>query len=631
MRERSRKNFVTDSTSSEAYLDEISRLRAVLDSAVDGIITIDERGRMEAANPAAERLFGYSVSEMLGRNVSMLMPSPDRDQHDQYLSNYLRTGVRQIIGVGREVLGRRKDGSTFPLYLAVSEVSFGHRKVFTGFVHDLTDLRQAQQDLAKRDAQLEFMVENLPAAAAYVNIRTGEVRFNPVVQQMTGHSVEDLSNLDTCFSRFFGDRATRLRRHYELSQRLWGEQPVRLPVLRTDGDLRVIEFRGYRYDGHEVWLLHDVTERDRQETELRIRDQAIQASNEGVVIADATKDGFPIVFVNRAFEQMTGYSAAEAVGRGCHLICGEDSDSEAVQQFQESITEPRAFRSTVQCVRKDGQFFWNEVSVAPVCSSSGKVTHLVAVMEDVSERRQAQQQLLQSERLAAIGQMVTGLAHESRNALQRAQACMDMLSLDLEDQPEQLELTEKIRRALDDLHRYYEEVRNYAAPINLECRPVDVAKLWQDTWRNLEASRKGRDFQLIEAERDIDTVCSVDEHRLDQVFRNIMENALSACPDPGQLHVSCLHASLGSKPALKIVFRDNGPGFTRQSAESAFQPFFTTKQKGTGLGMAIAKRIVEAHGGQISISNPATQTQGGAEIVVALPLGEQLHAFQSSG
>jgi two-component system, LuxR family, sensor kinase FixL len=621
--EHSRKNFVTDSTSSEAYQDEISRLRAVLDSAVDGIITIDERGRMEAANPAAERLFGYSAAEMLGRNVSMLMPSPDRDQHDQYLANYLRTGDRRIIGIGREVQGQRKDGSTFPLYLAVSEVSFGHRKVFTGFVHDLTDLRQAQQDLAKRDAQLEFMVENLPAAAAYVNIRTGEVRFNPVVQQMTGHSVEDLSNLDNCFSRFFGDRATRLRKHYELSQRLWGEQPVRLPVLRANGDLRVIEFRGYRYDGHEVWLLHDVTERDRQETELRIRDQAIQASNEGVVIADATKDGFPIVFVNRAFEQMTGYSAAEAVGHGCHLICGEDGDSEAVQQFQKSIAEHRAFRSTVQCVRKDSQFFWNEISVAPVYSASGKVTHLVAVMEDVSERRQAQQQLLQSERLAAIGQMVTGLAHESRNALQRAQACMDMLSLDLEGQPEQLELTEKIRRALDDLHRYYEEVRNYAAPINLECRAVDVAKLWQDTWRNLEASRKGRDFQFIEAQREIDTVCSVDEHRLDQVFRNIMENALSACSDPGQLHVSCVATSLGGRAALKIVFRDNGPGFTRQSAESAFQPFFTTKQKGTGLGMAIAKRIVEAHGGEITISDPSTQTTGGAEIVVTLPLREQ--------
>lgn len=613
---------MTDSNSSEASLDDIARLRAVLDSAVDGIITIDERGRMEAANPAAERLFGYSVAEMLGRNVNMLMPSPDREQHDHYLANYLRTGERRIIGIGREVLGRRKDGSTFPLYLAVSEVSFGHRKVFTGFVHDLTDLRQAQQDLAQRDAQLEFMVEHLPAAAAYVDIQTEEVRFNLVVQQMTGYPAEELSTLDTCFTRFFGNRSARLRKRYEISRTIWSEQPVRLPVYRRDGDVRVIEFRGYRYDDHEVWLLHDVTERDRQETELRIRDQAIQASNEGVVIADATKDGFPIVFVNRAFEQMTGYSSAEAVGRGCHLICGEESHSEAVQQFQQSIAKPQAFRSTVQCVRKDGQLFWNEISVAPVCEASGKFTHLVAVMEDVSERRQAQQQLLQSERLAAIGQMVTGLAHESRNALQRAQACMDMLSLDLEDQPEQLELTEKIRRALDDLHRYYEEVRNYAAPINLECRPVDVAKLWQDTWRNLEASRFGRDFQLIETDREVDTICSIDEHRLDQVFRNIMENALFACKDPGQLIVSCSASTIGNSAALQISFRDNGPGFTLQTANSAFQPFFTTKQKGTGLGMAIAKRIVEAHGGQISIAEPRTPNQCGAEIIVLLPFGD---------
>ena len=136
-------------------MDDHARLRAVLDTAVDGIITIDERGVIEAANAAAEQLFGYTASEVIGQNVKILMPSPYRNDHDSYLANYLRTGEQKIIGSGREVEGRRKDGSTFPLYLAVSEVSFGHRRVFTGFVHDLSDLKRAEEEASQLGHILE--------------------------------------------------------------------------------------------------------------------------------------------------------------------------------------------------------------------------------------------------------------------------------------------------------------------------------------------------------------------------------------------------------------------------------------------------------------------------------------------
>jgi two-component system sensor kinase FixL len=127
-----------------------SRWRSIIDSAVDGIVVIDRHGRVEAFNPAAERLFDYSEAEVLGRNVNMLMPSPYREEHDQYLARYLATGRAQIIGVGRQVDGRRKDGTTFPLHLSVGQFTFAGEQKFTGILHDLTTRVGMEEQLRER-------------------------------------------------------------------------------------------------------------------------------------------------------------------------------------------------------------------------------------------------------------------------------------------------------------------------------------------------------------------------------------------------------------------------------------------------------------------------------------------------
>ena len=125
------------------------RLRAILETAVEGIITIDERGIVESMNRAAEKIFGYKAAEVIGQNVSILMPSPYREEHDGYLHNYVRTGEAKIIGIGREVIGQRSDGSIFPMDLAVSEVNLADKRLFTGFVRDITERKGAEQRLAE--------------------------------------------------------------------------------------------------------------------------------------------------------------------------------------------------------------------------------------------------------------------------------------------------------------------------------------------------------------------------------------------------------------------------------------------------------------------------------------------------
>ena len=127
--------------------DSEERLRAILETAVEGIITIDERGLIESLNPAAEKMFGYPARELIGRNVSVLMPTPYRQQHDGYIKNYRETGRAHIIGIGREVVGQRKDGSVFPMDLSVSEVKLAERRIFTGFVREITERKHLEQEI----------------------------------------------------------------------------------------------------------------------------------------------------------------------------------------------------------------------------------------------------------------------------------------------------------------------------------------------------------------------------------------------------------------------------------------------------------------------------------------------------
>ncbi|MCB0688458.1 MAG: PAS domain-containing sensor histidine kinase [Saprospiraceae bacterium] len=139
--------------------DSGKRLKAVINTVIDGVITIDQSGIIETVNPAAARLFLYSSEELLGQNISILMPEPHRSSHDQYLRNYLKTKKAKIIGIGREVEGRRKDGTMFPIRLAVSELRLDNDEIiFTGIIHDLTEIKRAEKELITLNQELETII-----------------------------------------------------------------------------------------------------------------------------------------------------------------------------------------------------------------------------------------------------------------------------------------------------------------------------------------------------------------------------------------------------------------------------------------------------------------------------------------
>jgi signal transduction histidine kinase len=249
-------------------------------------------------------------------------------------------------------------------------------------------------------------------------------------------------------------------------------------------------------------------------------------------------------------------------------------------------------------------------------NETGRPVKVRWMLRDVTQLREAQKQAMQRERLAAIGQMSAGLAHEGRNALQRIQAYLSLLLLRLEDQPEALKLLERIQLAQDDLRRLFDDVRTYAVGPRVRLDVHDLRQSWREAWEELAETRSQKKAELYEETEGVDLFCLIDPFYLKNVFRNLLENALTSGANPARIVLRCRRAFLGEREAVQVSVRDNGPGFAEANRRHLFEPFFTTKVRGTGLGLAICKRIIEAHGGRIEASPKACP---GAEIVITLP------------
>jgi len=172
--------------------EQAQRTQAILDNAIDGIITIDERGIVASFNKAAERIFGYLPDEVIGQNIKMLMPEPYHSAHDGYLHHYCSTGQARVIGIGREVTGRRKDGGTFPMNLAVSEINQEGRRMFVGLVSDITERKQAETALRDQAQHTQAIIDNMVDGIITID-QAGIVQsFTPAAERIFGYSPEEV-------------------------------------------------------------------------------------------------------------------------------------------------------------------------------------------------------------------------------------------------------------------------------------------------------------------------------------------------------------------------------------------------------------------------------------------------------
>jgi PAS domain S-box-containing protein len=268
-------------------LENASRLKAVIDTAIDGIITIDIKGTIETVNPAAAKIFGYTPEEIIGKNINMLMPEPDHSSHDQYLKNYHGTGIAKIIGIGREVKGKKKDGKVFPFLLSISEVLLEDKKIFTGIVHDITELKKAETALKESEHKINSIINTAVDGIITISERGLIEMMNPASLKMFRYETSE-ELIGKNISVLMPEPDKSQHDGYMENYHKTGHKKIigigrEVTGLRKDGTIFpfILSVSEMYIDGKRSYngFVHDITQQKLAEEQLRRYASELQRSN----------------------------------------------------------------------------------------------------------------------------------------------------------------------------------------------------------------------------------------------------------------------------------------------------------------------------------------------------------------
>ena len=368
------------------------KLDAIFDTVTDGLILINEAGQIQLFNAGAERLFGYRRDEVFGQNVKILMPSPFREAHDGYLRNYRATGEKKIIGVGREVVARRKDGSVFPIYLSIGELWLDGRRLFVGVTHDLTKLKEAERRLLT----LSFAVDQSPTAVLISN-KAGVIEYvNNSFTRLTGYAANELIDRNPSLLRSNHTARDQYERLWETIQngREWrGEIEDRKKNGETYWALETITpLRDARGEiTHYLAIQQDITEQKRDkealvESEARFR-QVAEMTGEWLWEQDSSGR---YIYSSGAVRDILAFEPEEILGRNyLDLQVGDDESSP--QSITTAGASPDRFRPFFRLVnkyrRKDGKEVYTDSSGAPIFDDQGRLVKWRGVDHDITARK----------------------------------------------------------------------------------------------------------------------------------------------------------------------------------------------------------------------------------------------------
>jgi PAS domain S-box-containing protein len=552
-------------TQNEALKESEGRHRAVVDSALDGIIKMDDEGLIVGFNPAAERIFGYRSGEVIGRPLAdAIIPPALRERHDQGLARHLSTGEGPILGKRIELTGLRADGSMVPIELSIVRMPGPGRPMFTGFLRDITDRKQADEKLHAQLAR-HHLLNRITRAI-------GERQDLSGIFQVVMSTLED--NLPIalgCVCLY--DAVSEVLTVSGVGTK---GRPLATELGMTEGAVIPVDNNGLArcLQGQLVY------EPDISGVEFPFPERLAARGLRSLVVA-------PLLLESRVFGTMVvAREAAEGFS---------STDCEFLRQLSEHVA----------LAAHQAQIY-------------------AALQQAYDDLRQSQQAVLQNERLRALGEMASGIAHDINNSISPA-AIYTQLLLGTEPNlsPSAREYLETIERAIEDVAATIARMREFyrqrepqitLAPTALNKLAQQVLHLTSARWSDIP-QQQGKVIKTVtELAPDLPLIMAA-ESEIREALTNLIFNAVDAMPEGGTLTVRT--GVIGNRPhspsdpdlrQAHVEVSDTGRGMDEETRRRCLEPFFTTKgERGTGLGLAMVYGVVQRHSADIEIESAPGQ------------------------
>ncbi len=459
-----------------------------------------------------------------------------------------------------------------------------------GFITEITERKERERKLRQFQRAVEASGHSI-----YCTDRDGVIEFvNPAFEELTGYTAEEaigetpqLLKSGEHDQAFYSDLWETI-----LSGDVWRSDVVN---QRKDGERFIIDqtIAPVRDESgeitHFVAVNTDITEQRATERKLAILRTAIDNAHSPLILTDPQQEDNPIVYVNEAFEDITGYPQTEVLGRNCRFLQGERTDQETVAKLREAIENEEPITVELQNYRKDGTPFWNELTVAPVYDGDGALVRYLGTQRDVTgQRKQTRELKRQNDRLNKFASVVS---HDLRNPLNVAKGRLQLAREECEN-----EHMSHVEDALDRMEALITDMLTLARQGQsvTEVESVRLAPLFEECWDTVETEAAS-----FVVEIDTETSIRADPSRMKQAFENLLRNAV----EHGGSGVTVTVGTLDDG----VYIEDDGPGISEQSYGQVFESGYSTRASGTGFGLSIVNQIVDAHGWSIR----ATESESG--------------------
>ena len=645
--------------SEQALRESEERFRAVVQLANEAIVIIDAQGEVISWNHGAEKIYGYTGDEILYQPVLKLVPEGKRTLHSSLLAGMnTRDDMPGLQGTA-EGMGRRKDGSTFPLEFSITRWETAGAKMYGFIVRDITARKKAEAELMALNEQLFESNEELRASRRA--LEKSEQQFRRLVDTMNeGLLVRDAQG----FFSYVNDRFCEIM-GYERDELLGRtvdeflvEQDIALlqeqVARRRQGSYEAYEMSWRRRDGTEVAtavsprpifdeqgdfqgsfaVITDITAQKRLQRQRREASEFLEnifrTTNDGIVVSGT--DG-TIIRVNATIEKMLGYAEQEMIGITALSFFPQDGDfRRQALEMAAVLREKGSIQNwETEWCRQDGSRLPVEINVTFLRDRDGNETGAVAAVRDITERRGIERQLVQAEKMNSLGEMASGVAHDFNNVLTailgRAQLLKRVIggvlchadsatAAEIEKglsviEGAALDGAETVRR-IQDFSRADTNQR-FSGSVDLAEVISGALDFTRARWKDA-AELKGLRYRIENTiSGPVPVVGNAAELR--EVFTNLINNSLDAMPQGGTL----LFSAVCDAGSAAVTVQDTGAGIAPSIINRIFDPFFTTKgPQSTGLGMSVSYGIIRRHKGTISIHS---EEDNGAAFTVTLPLG----------